>query len=171
MDEGLRPVMIMDMGAASTKLYIIERGIIRASHTINRGSQDITGNISKTLNISQEQAEVMKRQTGATGADKSVNDVIALVLDYIFAEANTVLLAYEQKYNKTVSKTILVGGGAALKGLSELAKNNFKTEVELAAPFSKVSTPAFLEKILYETGPEFAVAIGLALRKLAEEGE
>src|SRR3989338_977779 len=171
MDEGLRPVMIMDMGAASTKLYIIERGIIRASHTINRGSQDITGNISKTLNMTPEQAEVMKRQTGATGADKSVNDVIALVLDYIFAEANTVLLAYEQKYNKTVSKTILVGGGAALKGLSELAKNNFKTEVELAAPFSKVSTPAFLEKILYETGPEFAVAIGLALRKLAEEWE
>src|SRR5690606_23645077 len=41
LDEGLRPVMIMDMGAASTKLYIVERGIIRASHTVNRGSQDI----------------------------------------------------------------------------------------------------------------------------------
>jgi len=41
--------------------------------------------------------------------------------------------------------------------------------VILADPFSKVSAPAFLENILKETGPEFAVAIGLALRKLVEE--
>ncbi|OHB05331.1 MAG: hypothetical protein A3A26_01960 [Candidatus Zambryskibacteria bacterium RIFCSPLOWO2_01_FULL_47_14] len=169
MDEGLRPVMIMDMGAATTKLYIVERGIIRASHTVNRGSQDITSNISKSLSITPEQAEVMKRQTGAAGEDQKVNDVIALVLDHIFAEANSTLLAFENRYNRTVAKTILVGGGAALKGLSELAKNSFKTEAELAEPFAKVSTPAFLEKILRETGPEFAVAIGLALRKLAEE--
>ncbi|MDO8424034.1 MAG: pilus assembly protein PilM, partial [bacterium] len=81
----------------------------------------------------------------------------------------TTLLSFEKKYNKTVAKVILVGGGAALKGLSELAKNNFKTEVTLAAPFSKLSAPAFLENILRETGPEFAVAIGLALRKLSEE--
>ncbi len=171
MDEGLRPVMIMDMGAASTKLYIIERGIIRTSHTINRGSQDITGNLSKSLGMTPEQAEVMKRQTGAAGEDKNVNEVISLVLDHIFAEANSTLLAFENRYNKTVSKTILVGGGAALKGLSELAKASFKTETELAEPFAKVAAPAFLEKILRETGPEFAVAIGLALRKLAEEGE
>jgi type IV pilus assembly protein PilM len=168
LEEGLRPVMIMDMGAASTKLYIIERGIIRASHTINRGSQDITSNISKSLNITPEQAEVMKRQVGGAGTDQSVNEIIALVLDYIFAEANSVLLAFEKRYNKTVSKVILVGGGASLKGLDESAKNNFKTDVELGAPFNKVSAPAFLENILRETGPEFAVAIGLALRRLSE---
>ncbi len=167
-DDGLRPVMIMDMGAASTKLYIIERGIIRASHTISRGSQDITSTLSQSLSISPEQAEVMKRQVGAAGEDKNVTDIIGLVLDYIFAEANSSLLAFEKKHNKTVSKVVLVGGGAALKGLSELAKNNFKAEVELATPFNKVSAPAFLEKILRETGPEFAVAIGLALRKLSE---
>src|SRR3989344_2322332 len=50
-DEGLKPVLIMDMGAATTKLYIVERGIMRASHTVNRGAQDITSNISKSLGI------------------------------------------------------------------------------------------------------------------------
>ena len=170
LDESLKPVMIMDMGASSTKLYIVERGIVRASHTVNRGSQDITLTMSKSLGITPEQAEVMKREVGATGEDKSVNDVIALVLDYIFAEANTTLLAFEKKHNKTIGKVILVGGGAALKGLSSLAKENLKTEAELADPFNKVASPAFLEKILKETGPEFAVAIGLALRKLSETG-
>ncbi len=168
LDETLRPVMIMDMGAASTKLYIVERGVIRSSHTINRGSQDITSNISKSLGVTPAEAEVMKRKFGLLGEDKNMTEVISLVLDYIFAEVNTLLLAFEKKHNKTVSKVILVGGGAALKGLAESAKSNFKTEVEMATPFNKVSAPAFLENILRETGPEFAVAIGLALRKLAE---
>jgi len=169
LDETLRPVMIMDMGAASTKLYVIERGVIRSSHTINRGSQDITLTISKSLGLSMERAEVMKRQVGVTGENKNLTDVVILTLDYIFAEVNNVLLSFEKKYNKTISKVILVGGGSILKGLADLAKNNFKTDVVLADPFSKVNAPAFLENILKETGPEFAVAIGLALRKLAEE--
>lgn len=168
LEQTLAPVMIMDMGAASTKLYIVERGIIKTSHTINRGSQDITTTISKSMGISLDKAEVMKRRVGASGEDKTLKDIIALTLDYIFGEANRALLAFEKRYNKTVSKVYLVGGGAALKGLSELAKANFKTDAELADPFGKLAAPAFLENVLKETGPEFAVAIGVALRKLAE---
>ncbi len=168
LDESLRPVVIMDIGAASTKLYVVERGIVRVSHTINRGSQDITTTISKSLGMPPEQAEITKRNIGANGPDKSINDAIVLTLDYIFAEANNALLAFEKKYNKAVSKIILVGGGSALKGLSRLAQDNLKTEVVIADPFSKLSAPAFLETVLKETGPEFAVAIGLALRRLAE---
>ena len=93
---------------------------------------------------------------------------MALTLDYIFSEINTTMLAFERKHNKTIAKTILVGGGAALKGLLELSKNNLKTELEVGLPFNKVSAPAFLDNILRESGPEFAVAIGLALRKLSE---
>lgn len=168
-DEGLRPVMIMDIGAASTKLYIVERGIIRLSHTINRGSQDITMMISKSLGLSMSDAEIKKRTIGASGDDQNLNEVIALSLDYIFAEANHTLLSFEKRYNKTISKVVMVGGGSALKGLAVLAKDNFKTEVVPGNPFGKLSTPAFLDSVLRDTGPEFAVAIGLALRKLAEE--
>jgi Tfp pilus assembly PilM family ATPase len=50
--------------------------------------------------------------------------------------------------------------------LKEVAVNNFQAEIEVGHPFSKVGAPAFLEKVLSAMGPEFAVAIGLALRKL-----
>jgi len=53
-----------------------------------------------------------------------------------------------------------------LKGLKEVAENNFKAEVEVGHPFGKVVAPAFLDKVLESTGPLFAVALGLALRKL-----
>jgi len=40
--------------------------------------------------------------------------------------------------------------------------------VVMADPFSKVEFPAFLENVLKEAGPSFAVAIGLALRRLQD---
>ena len=169
LDDSLLPIMILDMGAATTKIYIVERGIVRVSHTVNRGSQDITLTLSKSLGIAPDKAEVMKRKLGLSGGDKNFSDVITLTLDFIFAEANRVLLSYEKRYNKAVSKIILVGGGSALKGLAPLAEVNFKTPTISGNPFGKLAAPAFLENVLKETGPEFAVAIGLALRRLAEE--
>jgi type IV pilus assembly protein PilM len=168
-EEGLAPVMVMDMGAGSTKLYVIERGVIKASHTVNRGAQDITSAIAQSLGLPVDRAEVMKREVGASGTDATLKGIIALVLDSIFAEANRTLLGFEKKYNKSVSKVILVGGGASLKGIADLAKTAFKTEAEIGHPFGKLATPAFIENVLKETGPEFAVCIGLALRKLQEE--
>ncbi len=167
-DDALRPVLVIDMGAASTKLYIIERGIVRTSHTVNRGAQDITASLASSLGIPVADAEVLKRQVGLTG-DQSARDVVTLVLDYIWSEVETTMLSFEKKYNKTIGKVVLIGGGAALKGVLELAKENLRVEVELGLPFNKVSAPAFLSNILRETGPEFAVAVGLALRRLSEQ--
>jgi type IV pilus assembly protein PilM len=168
LDENLHPVMIVDIGASSTKIYVVERGIIRSSHTINRGSQDITTTIARSLSITSAKAEMMKRDVGVSGTDEGLNDATTITLDYIFAGVNDAILAFERKHNRAISKVVLVGGGSALKGLLDLAKDSFRTEVVIADPFNKVSAPAFLENVLRETGPEFAVAIGLALRRLAE---
>ncbi len=59
--EGDMSQMIIDMGAASTKIYIVERGIVRSSLVVNRGAQDITLAIAKSLNISVQEAEIVKR--------------------------------------------------------------------------------------------------------------
>jgi type IV pilus assembly protein PilM len=169
LEDDQAPVMIFDMGAASCKLYIVERGIVRLSHTINRGSQDITQTISKSLGIPVAQAEVIKRTLGALpGADKDIRNLARLSLDYVFSEANQLVLNYERKYKKTLGKIMMVGGGSSLKGLTDLAKDSFQTPVVAGNPFSKTEAPAFLENILQETGPEFAVAVGVALRKLQE---
>jgi len=65
---------------------------------------------------------------------------------------------------------VLTGGGAALRGLRELMQSKITTEIRIADPFGKTQAPAFLEKILKEAGPEFSVAVGLALRRLQELG-
>jgi len=169
-DQGLQAVMVLDMGARSTKLYIVERGLLRASHIINKGSQDITLALSKAMSITVAEAETMKRSYGLTGAPeyKDQKEIITVNLDYMFYEANAALLNYEKKYHKNISKVILTGGGVLLKGFADLAKISFQSEVVYANPFSKLETPAFLAEQLAAAGPEFAVAIGAALRRLSE---
>ena len=167
-EHELSPVLLVDFGASRTKLSIVEFGMVKGYHTIDRGGSDISNSISKSLSISFAEAEKMKKDFGLFGnpTEKSLADIIKVHTDYIFSETNNVLLSYEKKNNRTISKVIFTGGGALMKGLKEVAVNNFKAEIEIGHPFSKVNSPAFLEKVLLNIGPEFAVALGLALRKL-----
>jgi type IV pilus assembly protein PilM len=169
-DRGVGTSMIVDMGARSTKLYIVERGILRSSHIINKGSQDITLALSKALSISVAEAESLKRTHGLKGGPefKELTEIITVNLDYIFYEANSALLTYQKKFTKNVSKIVLTGGGVILKGFTDLAKISFQTDVVYADPFGKLETPAVLAEDFLRAGPEFAVAIGAALRRLSE---
>lgn len=165
-----KPTMIFDMGASTTKLYIINRGLVHSSHIINKGSQDITANIARLLNIPVNDAEIIKRNIGMGKTSDGVDlaETAEVVSQYIFTEANRFLFNFQQKTNHNIKSVILIGGGSALKGFRKIAEENFKVEVISGNPFEKVEAPAFLEEVLSSTGPEFAVAVGSALRALAE---
>ncbi len=171
MNRETMPVMIFDMGAGATKLYIVEMGIVRTSHTINRGSQDITNALAQSLGINVAEAEKLKRDKGliAEGNTGGV-EAASIILGYIFAEVNRVLVGYQRKNGKVVRRVILTGGGSVLKGILPFAKENLESEVELADPFAKVDAPAFLQGVLKDAGPQFTVALGVALRQLQELG-
>lgn len=172
LDQSIATQMILDMGSSSTKVYIVERGILRSSHSINRGSQDITLAISKSMGISLEEAEKMKRDFGIAGPkdNSEIQAVIELSTENILTEASRILLDYEKRYNKAVARVVLTGGAVMLKGFLERAKQSLETEVVPGNAFGKIETPAFFEETIRSTGTEFAVAIGIALRKLQELG-
>ncbi len=144
--------------------------MLRSSHIINKGSQDITMALSKALSVSIVEAENMKRTYGLKGGPefRELTEIITVNLDYILYEANGALLAYQKKFAKNVSKIYLTGGGVLLKGFTDLAKISFQTEIVYADPFGKLETPAILAEEFSRAGPEFAVAIGVALRRLSE---
>jgi type IV pilus assembly protein PilM len=167
-NHDLAPVLLLDFGASKTKVSIVEAGIVRIFHVVNRGSQDISRNISQSLGISFDEAEKNKRSVGLDATiDPKVEKIIHASIDYIFSDIKSVVLNYEKKYNKNVSKVVLVGGGALLRGLLEHTSKSFNIETVLSDPFSKTEAPAFLEPILKVSGPEFSVALGLALRQLS----
>jgi type IV pilus assembly protein PilM len=164
--------MVMDMGAASTKLNVVDMGIVRMSHVINRGSQDITLAISRSLNISVTEAEKIKREKGmATTNDvseKQIGEIVSLTVGHILSEANSVIATYNSKHSKHVASIVLTGAGSALKGFEGYAKESIGLDVSVSNPFSKVIAPAIFENVLKEAGPSFSVALGVALRALQE---
>lgn len=162
----LGSVLIADMGARTTKLTIVDRGMVRQFHAVNRGAADITQSLAVSLNLPFDKAEAKKRDVGLADLDDPATEIIRSSLEYTLTEAASVVLAYEKKYTKAIGKIILAGGGSLLAGFPELARERLRADVSMSAPFAKVETPAFLDDVLVKIGPEFAVAIGLALRKL-----
>lgn len=165
-DEPVKPVMIIDIGAASTKAYVVEHGIVALSHAISIGSQDVTRSIAVSSNISIPQAEAMKKKEGLEKGGAPGNS--ELVFSRIFSEVQRVLMQYETAHRKSITSIVLTGGGGITKELGAYAKNIFSIDTHVADPFAKTEAPAFMREILQSIGPEFAVAVGLALRKLEE---
>lgn len=162
----LEPVVVVDFGARSTRVAIVEYGIVRVFHTINRGSHHISQTLATSLGISFEKAEELKHKQGLQSTDQNALQVINTSLVYIFSEINSVLLQYEREYHKSIGRMIVAGGGSRMPGFFEKAKSQFPFEVTPALPFEKTTYPEFLKDILLQSGPEFAVAIGLALKRL-----
>jgi type IV pilus assembly protein PilM len=164
------PVMIVDIGAGASKVYVTEQGVVRDSHTIARGSQNITLNTANALTVTVEFAEKLKRNIGRNDGkqDMVVKQIADQVIDPILNEIESVILNYQRKYNRDITQIILIGGGSLLPGLAEKTQNKLGVKTNLGKPFDKTETPAFLSEILDEAGLAFAPAIGLALRRLQD---
>lgn len=174
--HGIAPVAVVDFGASTTKIYIVERGIVRMTHLLTLGGQQLTEILGRSLNWEFEKAERVKRERGienstAYSVDENERIKAALLstLSRVFSEVNRVVLSYGQRYNKNVSRVVFAGGSASLPGLQAAAKSALGSEVEMANPFVHTEAPAFLEKVLQQIGPGFAVSVGLALRKLKHD--
>jgi type IV pilus assembly protein PilM len=168
-DEQVLPVLVLDIGASATKVYVVEHGVVAFSHNIPQGGQDVTRNIATAHGLSIAQAETAKKEhgfgNGNAGYDRSS---IETIFSRIFDEARRVIAQYETVNQKSISGIVLTGGGGVTKDLGAYAKNFFSIPITIADPFKKAEAPAFMRTVLADIGPEFAVAVGLALRKLEE---
>lgn len=167
----LSPVLVIDIGAGSTKLALVDEGVVRGSHVISSGGQDVTLALSRSQEISFDKAEEVKCNVGMVGEyeGRDVAVVAELLLSNIMNESARFTENYENKHNTKVEKVILVGGGSRLKGIEKIVAQNFRNAgITIGDPFGRIDTPAFLAPTIKEISPNFAVAIGVALKGLEE---
>lgn len=171
--HGLAPVLVVDIGASTTKMYVVERSVVRMTHLLNVGGQQVTETLGRSMSWEFDKAERVKRERGfidssvySAEENDRIKTALLSTLSRIFSEVNRVLLSYGQRYNKNVASVVLSGGGASLPGIAEVAKQSLNAQVSIADPFARTEAPAFLAEVLREIGPGFSVAVGLALRKL-----
>lgn len=156
---------VIDFGASSSRLYIVQKGVIQKTHSILMSGVELTRSLSTALKISFDEAEEQKRMYGIHGNpdDLRIQKAMLPVLERGLREFHTVVARYEESNTIKIQKVITTGSGALLKGFSQYVGDMFSVPVVLADPFVKVAYPAFLEDTLKEAGPSFAVAVGVAL--------
>lgn len=166
--EDRTPLLLVDIGAKATNLSVIDEGTIRMSHNLDTSGAEITKAIARGVGIGIDRAEAFKREQGLVGqgAETAVAQPIRPLLDIIFAEADKLATVYLRKHQRTPQKILLVGGTANLPGLLHYAQERLGKETAIGAPFSDIHYPPLLEPVIKEIGPEFSVAVGLALREL-----
>ena len=144
----------------------MEHGVILRSLTIRQGGETLTQIISHEKDINFEKAEQVKIEFGLGIKSESTLKAMKNVLIEIFTEANHIISDFESKYKKTISNAIFTGGGSTMKGLISMSREYIQTPTELADPFSSLKHPTAMSAILRDSGAEFTVAIGVALRLL-----
>jgi type IV pilus assembly protein PilM len=173
LDHGIAPVLVVDLGASTSKMYVVEKGIVRLTHIVTAGGQHMTETLANSMSWEFEKAERVKRERGliettaySREENEQIKSALLSTLARVFSEVNRVLLSYGERSNENVARVVLLGGGASLPGIVEVARTSLNADVEIANPFSHTEAPAFLDDVLRQIGPGFSVSVGLALRKL-----
>ncbi len=163
-------ILIVDIGAASTNIFIVDNGLPVLNRSIDLGGATFTKNISVNLGISLEEAEQLKYDVGLSfrqgeGIPRSIETSLALLINEIRYCIN-IFQSQEEMRAKRIEKIILTGGGAVLSGLSEYLGEKLAVRAYVGDPWARVIYPEELKPVLEEIGPKFAIAIGLAMREI-----
>lgn len=171
--ESSDPILMIDIGASSCELYVVERNMVRAMHAAATAGSHFTTALAAAMGWEQKQAEEVKSAHGLTPSPTSsapendnIRQALTTELDRIIAEAQRVIATYHDQRNVAVAQVVLLGGSARMPGIAEYASEQLHVPVEVARPFSRIKGPAILESTLKDIGPIYANAIGLALRAL-----
>jgi type IV pilus assembly protein PilM len=163
-------VIVVDMGAASTAISIIENGVPFLNRSLNVGGINITKEVAASLGIDFNQAEQMKYDVGMSpGAGGGVSKIVERALSMLLNEIKYCANIYQNQEGgsgKKIEKVILTGGGALLPNFVEYLSGALNMRVYAGNPWARIIYPEELRPILDQVGPKFSVAIGLAMREL-----
>jgi type IV pilus assembly protein PilM len=159
---------LIDIGASVTSIAIVQDGVSVFWRDIPTGGNQYTDALQRELNLSRDQAEAAKRREAVEGVSTdqveeilgSVNDdlchEIQRTVDFVKAFAGS---------ERPLEAIVMSGGGSKLPGLTEVLNRTFGANVEVLDAFRNVNLPPRLATEFSGTGPDVAVASGLAMRK------
>jgi len=167
--------IIISIGASSTILSLVEKGNLKFTRNILVGGNDITKAIAKSLNISFDEAEKLKRETkivlGSEAEEENKNEsekIIVKILNQVTKEVRKSLSYYKTQSQKVkYNKMILSGGCANIGNIKDLLSEQFEIPVVIGNPFEdlKIDERVFNIKRMKKLKDTLATVIGLAMRE------
>lgn len=163
----LTPTAIVNIGGRSTSVVIVDRGYERISHNYEVGGFEITKSIARSLNISLEKAEELKRKLGLKEADENIiNQAMSSLVDMMAFETKKTITGYESAKNQKISRILLVGGLTNMPNFTNYFKQKLNLDIMIANAFARIIYPDSLKPVIQELASTFAIAAGLAMREI-----
>ncbi len=169
-------VALVDVGATLTTINIVAHGITMFTRDISHGSQFITEEIQRRLQVDFVTAEAYKVGSDSPGGTDVVpNEAMAVIrssLDSLAGEIQRSLDFYLKTADvKGIDRIYVSGGTARNSGLLEAVGARTGTPVERLDPLRRVHVDARHVDLEWVRGlaPHIVVALGLGLRKGREK--
>ena len=160
----LTPFAIVDIGASGVRVAVVHYGVVMQYDVVPRGSTTWTDSLVRSLSVSFQKAEELKRTIGITGNMSDVVDTLQVAASQLANDIRSSLQKYERQHSVVIDHMVLAGGGSRMPGLQEYIDQQFDIAVTLVEPFDMVDVPGFLKPVLDSVGPEFSCAVGAALK-------
>jgi type IV pilus assembly protein PilM len=165
-------VILVNIGASMTNINVLRGGMSIFTRDFSVGGNSITEYIRDKRGLSLEEAEKIKlgllKQKGESTAGDDVDHCAESLLLEIERSVDYFRSTYPGKYIKQV---LLCGGSAKYPGMDSILMQRLNIACEIANPFKnigydrKVFGPSDIENI----GPQAAVGVGLALRRVGDK--
>lgn len=175
---------LLNIGAATSSLNILETGIPRLSRDIYTAGNNFTQRLMDAFSLDIKSAEELKLksampiadllpqagmpQEASPEAEKIKNSLAALepLFTNLASAVRTSFDYYESQSASTVAKILLSGGSCRLMGLKETLTNLLNIEVDYWDPLRQLVISQELDaQKLKGLSCQLAVALGLALRQ------
>jgi type IV pilus assembly protein PilM len=165
-------ITLLDVGAGTTNMVVLDRGEVIFCRDITIGGSAYTDAINRTMGVSNGEAESLK-VSASLGQEvpSDVHSIISQTNEQVIEEIRNAFEFYTAtSAGASIQRMYVTGGSIFVPGLIEQLSKSVAVPYEVFDPFLKMSydpksfTPDYIAQIKAIS----PVAIGLALRKPAD---
>lgn len=170
-EEGHLSTLIVDIGAASTDIAVLDKSVIRVTGSVGIGGNTFTLDIAKKLGIALENAHQYKVLNGLNPGPRQAKLATALrpSLTRIATEIRKVIRYYNERLvdDRKIEQVLIVGAGANVPGIGEFFTNELVMPARVASPWQKLDFGSLPEPNK-QFRPRYITVAGLASVKTEE---
>jgi len=161
-------VALVNIGARYSSINILKGGRSVFTGDVPVGGRDITEALTRDLGVTAEEAERLKTGKGGGQVDaEQLTMALGPAVDALIEEIHYALsFFWTAATDERIDVLYLSGGAAQTPELVQRLAERIEAPVEVTDPFSRIALSTALDSAaLHKRASEFAVALGLAVRR------
>ncbi len=165
-------VALVNIGSRYSSINILKGGRSTFTGDVPVGGRDITEALTRDLGVTAEEAERLKTAKGGNNFDaEQLTMALGPAVDTLIEEIHYALsFFWTAATDERIDILYLSGGAAQTPELASRLAERAEAPVEVTDPFSRVTmTPSIDAAALQRRASQFAVAVGLAMRRQGDK--